>query len=98
MMPGSENVKQLYEGMISEYKMNVETIESFEKEYINEDTSDPHVMTSLLAFVDILQSQGNIDPYMQTTQLGSHGEFLVVLDAGSGLELSKVMQIILITF
>ena len=95
MMPGSEEIKQLYEGLISQYKMNTELIKSFENEYINEDTSDPHVMKSLLKFIDILDSKNGIDPYMQSTHMGSFGEFLVILDAGSGHELSKVMQIII---
>ena len=64
---------------------------SIENEYINEDTSDPHVMKPLIKFGDILEEQG-IDPYIQRTTLGSFGEFLVVFDAGSGYELKKVME------
>ena len=45
--------------------MDANSIESIENEYINEDTSDPHVMKPLIKFGDILEEQG-IDPYMAT--------------------------------
>ena len=82
MMPGSQKTKNLYEKMTRQYLMDANSIESIENEYINEDTSDPHVMKPLIKFGDILEEQG-IDPYIQRTTLGSFGEFLVVFDAGS---------------
>lgn len=91
MMPGSDRVRKLYERMTDSYSLNQATITNFEDEYINEDTSDPHVMKSLLRFNEILVDQG-VDPFDHTTYLGSFGDFLVVVDAGLGQELSWMIK------
>ena len=57
MMPGREETRHLYQKMTSQYSMDINTIESIQSEYINEDTSDPHVMKSLIKFVDILKKE-----------------------------------------
>ncbi len=92
MMPFSQETVEKYQSMVIDYPSYKDCSDfSIQNIYINEETSDPHLLKNILSFRKILEDIDE-DPNVQYTLAGTFGEFLVVLDPGDGSDLNLLLK------